>query len=140
MTVRKGASEWGRLFVFCAALLPVVLSSQAARGQSDTLPNIVIIMTDDHGQWALGSYGLEQLETPNIDFLAEQGVLFQNAMTPAPVCSAARASFYTGKMPSQHGVHDYLSESEEFESDWLAGETLLGQRLQQLVVIVCKDA
>lgn len=132
MTVRKGASEWGRLFVFCAALLPVVLSSQAARGQSDTLPNIVIIMTDDHGQWALGSYGLEQLETPNIDFLAEQGVLFKNAMSPAPVCSAARASFYTGKMPSQHGVHDYLSESEEFESDWLAGETLLGERLQQL--------
>jgi len=127
MTVGKGASSWRRLFLLASMLL-----GGFAQAESDGAPpNIIIIMSDDHGQWALGSYGLEQIETPNIDYLAEQGVLFQNAMSPAPVCSPARASFYTGKMPSQHGVHDFLSESPEYDGEWLAGEIFLGERLQQ---------
>jgi arylsulfatase A-like enzyme len=93
-------------------------------------PNIIVIMADDHAQWATGAYGLETLDTPNIDWLAERGVFFTNAMSPAPVCSPARASFHTGKMPSQHGVHDYLSERADYDSDWLAGETFLAERLQ----------
>ncbi|MGI9199544.1 MAG: sulfatase family protein [Woeseiaceae bacterium] len=111
--------------------MPVLLESPTLQAQSDSKPNIIVIMSDDHGQWALGSYGLEQIKTPSIDYLAEQGVLFQNAMSPAPVCSPARASFYTGKLPSQHGVHDYLSESPEYDGEWLAGEIFLGERLQQ---------
>ncbi|MGI9221565.1 MAG: sulfatase family protein [Woeseiaceae bacterium] len=130
MTVRKGAPSRGRLFLFWCVFLPALLTSFAAN--AETQPNIIVIMADDHGQWALGSYGLEQIETPNIDYLADRGVLFENAMSPAPVCSPARASFYTGKMPSQHGVHDYLSESPEYDGAWLAGETFLGERLQQL--------
>ena len=125
MTVRKGASIRGRLFLCLACLF-------ATAAVANERPNIIVIMSDDHGQWALGSYGLEQIDTPNIDYLAEQGVLFENAMSPAPVCSPARASFYTGKMPSQHGVHDYLSESPEYDGEWLAGEVFLGERLQQL--------
>lgn len=94
-------------------------------------PNIIVIMSDDQGQWTLGSYGQKQVKTPNLDYLADQGVRFDNAMTPAPVCSAARASFHTGKTPSQHGVYDFLSEGEGFENDWLVGEELLGERLQK---------
>lgn len=95
-------------------------------------PNIIVIMADDHGQWATGAYGLSQMHTPNLDYMADQGVLFSNAMSPAPVCSPARASFYTGKMPSQHGVHDYLQEDRgrKYDANWLEGETLLSQRLQ----------
>ncbi len=129
MKACKGAPIRERLFFILSicilqALLPVPAN---AEGQ----PNIIVVMADDHGQWALGSYGLEQLRTPNIDFLADQGVLFENAMSPAPVCSAARASFHTGKMPSQHGVHDFLNESPEFDANWLAGETMLSERLQE---------
>lgn len=113
-------------FSFALALL---LCSTIAFGQSQEPPNIIVVMTDDHAQWALGAYGLTQIDTPNIDWLAEQGVLFENAMSPAPVCSPARASFHTGKMPSQHGVHDFLSESPEYDADWLAGEKLLSERL-----------
>ncbi len=114
-------SWWCALFCLLAA--PVL---------AENPPNIIVVMADDHGQWALGSYGLAGIDTPNIDYLANEGVLFENAMSPAPVCSAARASFHTGKMPSQHGVHDFLSEAEEYDADWLAGETLLAERLQQL--------
>lgn len=129
MKACKGAPFRGRLFFVVGTWLALGLAS-APVGAEGT-PNIIVVMADDHGQWALGSYGLEQLDTPNIDFLADQGVLFENAMSPAPVCSAARASFYTGKMPSQHGVHDFLSESAEYDADWLAGETMLGERLQE---------
>ncbi|MGI9204630.1 MAG: sulfatase family protein [Woeseiaceae bacterium] len=111
----------------CALLL--LLCASTSLGQTADRPNIIVVMADDHAQWALGAYGLSQIDTPNIDWLANQGVLFENAMTPAPVCSAARASFYTGKMPSQHGVHDFLSEAAEYDANWLAGEKLLSERL-----------
>lgn len=97
---------------------------------SQVQPNIIVIMTDDQGQWTVGAYGNEAVQTPNLDYMAKTGVMFENAMTPAPVCSAARASFQTGKTPSQHGVHDFLS-SEKDSPEWLKGETTLGQRLQQ---------
>jgi arylsulfatase A-like enzyme len=125
----QGAPARERLFfaLFVVALCGGV--SEPGFAQAAERPNIIVVMADDHAQWALGAYGLRQIETPNIDWLAEQGVLFQNAMSPAPVCSAARASFHTGKMPSQHGVHDFLSESAEYDAGWLAGERLLSERL-----------
>ena len=129
MKANKGAPIGERLFFVLGIGLMLGLSPLQAAAEGP--PNIIVVMADDHGQWALGSYGLEQLDTPNIDFLADQGVLFENAMSPAPVCSAARASFHTGKMPSQHGVHDFLSESAEYDADWLAGEKMLGERLQE---------
>ena len=67
------------LFMLSAAL--VLPAPASAEGQ----PNIIVVMADDHAQWALGAYGLPEIDTPNIDWLAEQGVLFRNAMTPAPV-------------------------------------------------------
>jgi arylsulfatase A-like enzyme len=130
MQAAKGAPRRGRLFF--ALLSPLLLTAApAAQAQSASHPNIIVVMADDHAQWALGAYGLRQLDTPNLDWLAEQGVLFENAMSPAPVCSAARASFHTGKMPSQHGVHDFLGEQEQFDAGWLEGETLLSERLQE---------
>lgn len=130
MKTGKGAPCKGRLFFTLAFLVTFSLPADPLIAQSAAPPNIVVVMADDHAQWALGAYGLDQLDTPNIDWLADQGVKFENAMSPAPVCSPARASFYTGKMPSQHGVHDFLSESAEFDADWLAGEKLLSERLQ----------
>jgi choline-sulfatase len=125
----KGALSTERLFFICAIALVFSVAPCVVMGAPDDRPNIVVVMGDDHAQWALGAYGLDQIDTPNIDWLADQGVLFENAMTPAPVCSPARASFHTGKMPSQHGVHDFLSERAEFDADWLAGEKLLSERL-----------
>ena len=55
----------------------------------------------------------------------------QRATSPAPVCSPARASLLTGRLPSQHGIHDFLSEAPEFDGDWLEDEVLLPELLQQ---------
>ena len=96
-------------------------------------PNIIVFFTDDHAQWALPSYGNSELVAPNITHLAETGALMQNAFTPCPVCSPARASFWTGLYPSQHGVHDHLAEDEEAvqATNWLAGIPTLADHLKR---------
>ncbi len=118
---------------FCrclAGLASAVLLAFAPAVADSAKPNIIVIMGDDHARWAVGAYGHSYMDTPNIDWMAKEGVRFTNAFTPAPVCSPSRASFHTGKMPSQHGVHDFLSEAPEYDANWLAAETLLSERLQ----------
>jgi len=70
-------------------------------------------MTDDHGAWALGS-ACSEMHTPNIDRLAAEGIRFTNAFACTPVCSPSRATFYTGKLPSHHGVQDFLLGEDSY--------------------------
>ncbi|MYH62522.1 MAG: sulfatase-like hydrolase/transferase [Caldilineaceae bacterium SB0675_bin_29] len=93
-------------------------------------PNILLFVTDDHGQWACGPYGNQEVVTPNLDRLAASGVVMENAFTPTPVCSPARASLLTGLTPSQHGVHDYIAMAFD-RGPWLAGERTLPELLQE---------
>lgn len=71
-------------------------------------PNILFIMTDNQSSWTLGCYGNEEIRTPHIDQLAAEGVLCKNAYCINSVCSPSRATYLTGLIPSQHGVHCYL--------------------------------
>jgi len=71
-------------------------------------PNILFILSDDQGPWAMNCAGTPELRTPNLDRLAETGIRFENFFCASPVCSPARASILTGQMPSQHGVQDFL--------------------------------
>ena len=70
-------------------------------------PNLVFILTDDQGAWALGRETPEII-TPNLDRMAAEGVYFENFFCASPVCSPARCSLATGRLPSAHGVHDWL--------------------------------
>ena len=72
-------------------------------------PNIVMAMADDMGYWAMGCAGNRDIRTPNLDQLAREGMDFPDYFCTSPVCSPARASVLCGKMPSQHGVHDWIS-------------------------------
>lgn len=72
-------------------------------------PNILMLLADDMGEWAMGCAGNDEVQTPNIDALAEDGMRFDNFFCASPVCSPARASIFTGAIPSRHGVHDYIS-------------------------------
>lgn len=78
--------------------------------ERNDLPNIVFILTDDQGPWAMGCAGNEEIRTPNLDKLAAEGMRFENFFCASPVCSPARASLLTGRVPSAHGVHDWLHE------------------------------
>ncbi len=70
--------------------------------------NILFILADDLGYWGLGCYGNKEVQTPHLDRLAKRGMRFDNAFCVSPVCSPARASLLTGRIPSQHGIHDWI--------------------------------
>jgi len=76
--------------------------------ENEKKTNVVFILTDDQGPWAAGCYGNPEIRTPNIDRLAAEGTRFQNFFVATPVCSPSRATFLTGRIPSQHGIHDFL--------------------------------
>ncbi|MEQ1751175.1 MAG: sulfatase-like hydrolase/transferase, partial [Prosthecobacter sp.] len=80
-----------------------ILSSATAKK-----PNVVFILTDNQGAWTLGCYGNKDIRTPNIDALAAGGIRFTRALSSNAVCSPTRATFLTGLIPSQHGVHSFL--------------------------------
>ena len=64
-------------------------------------PNIVFILIDDMGWMDTGCYGSKYYDTPNIDNLAKQGMLFTDAYAANPLCSPTRASILTGKYPAR---------------------------------------
>lgn len=70
--------------------------------------NVVMIVADDHGPWAMGCAGNREIFTPNLDRLAASGIRFESFFCTSPVCSPARASLLTGLIPSRHGVMDWL--------------------------------
>jgi N-acetylglucosamine-6-sulfatase len=78
-------------------------------GASDTRPNIVFILTDDHRYDAFGFMDKPWLKTPNMDRLAGEGVHFQNSFVTTSLCSPSRASFLTGQYASCHGVKNNLT-------------------------------
>ncbi len=73
-------------------------------------PNVVFILTDNQGDWTLGCYGNPDIRTPHLDRMAAEGTLFTRAFSNNAVCSPTRATYLTGLMPSQHGVHKYISK------------------------------
>ncbi|HOW70116.1 MAG TPA: sulfatase-like hydrolase/transferase [Phycisphaerae bacterium] len=70
--------------------------------------NVVFILTDDQGAWSLGCYGNSEARTPGVDHLAAEGIRFTRAFATIPVCSPSRATFFTGRIASQHGIHDWI--------------------------------
>ena len=103
----------------------------ASRTTAAGRPNVLLVQTDDHAQWASRCYGNTELHTPSLDHLAATGVRMRNAFTPSPVCSPARASLWTGRIPSQHGLHNALAEHDPKVRavDWLKGERTLANVL-----------
>ena len=93
---------------FLISFIPGLDQTQQSEDAGTKPYNLIVIMTDNHGPWTLGCYGNQDVLTPNIDQLASEGMLFERAFASNPVCSPTRATFLTGLMPSQHGVHSWL--------------------------------
>src|SRR6266853_3070619 len=91
-------------------LLLGLASAFAARAA--TLPNIVIIFTDDQGYADVGVFGAKGFQTPNLDRLASQGRIFRNFHVAQPVCSASRTALLTGCYPNRLGIHGALGPKD----------------------------
>ena len=89
-------------FVVCLATCPM-----NAFGQKDKSPNVVLIMADDLGWKDLHCYGNEKLDTPTIDRLAKQGLLFTDAYSAAAVCTPTRAALMTGESPARLNITNH---------------------------------
>ena len=88
--------------------LAVLIILPACKKYESIQPNIIFILVDDLGWTDLSSYGSNFYETPNIDQLASQGMLFTNAYAACPVCSPTRAAIMTGKYPSRLNITDWI--------------------------------
>jgi arylsulfatase A len=76
-----------------------------------TAPNFVIISTDDQGYQDLGVFGSPDIETPNLDRMAAEGMRFTDFYVGQPVCSASRAALLTGCYPNRVGILGALNPS-----------------------------
>lgn len=77
-------------------------------GQNDKKPNLLFILADDLGYYDLSCMGSKFYETPNIDRLASEWMVFTNGYAAGPNCSPSRASILNGKFPVRHGITDFI--------------------------------
>src|SRR5688572_19666350 len=77
-----------------------------------TRPNIIAIVTDDQGRWALGAYGNKEIHTPNLDRIGREGAVFTRAFTNTPVCSPSRATYLSGLYPTEVKITDWINPAE----------------------------
>jgi uncharacterized sulfatase len=86
-------------------------------------PNFLFVLIDDMGYADLSCYGQKQIETPNIDRMAKEGIRFTQFYVNSPVCSPSRTALMTGQFPARWRITSYLASRTEDRdrgiADWL---------------------
>ncbi|PWD99484.1 arylsulfatase [Marinilabilia rubra] len=90
-------------------ILSACSHSQKEKKETDSKPNIIYILADDLGYGDLGVYGQTKFETPNLDKMAEEGMLFTQHYAGSTVCAPSRSSLLTG----QHTGHTAIRGNKE---------------------------
>jgi len=101
-----------RIVLLLAFSLGFTLPRTAVAADDSPRPNLVAIVTDDQGRWAMGAYDNPEVRTPNMDRIGREGAVFMNAFTATPVCSPSRATYMTGRWPTEVGITDFISGRE----------------------------
>jgi arylsulfatase A-like enzyme len=118
------------LAALIGAAAPAALARAAAPAPAPTAPapdaqrpNILFVLIDDMGFGDLSIMGDTKVRTPNLDRLAREGVLMTQFYDAAPICSASRAGFMTGRFPAEVGFINYVSDrafnASTGQADWL---------------------
>jgi len=96
-------------FIFLATIL-LFSSCQHQRQELPYIqkPNILFILVDDLGYHDLSCMGSNFYETPHVDRIAREGMIFTNGYANCQVCSPSRASIMSGKFPARHGITDWI--------------------------------
>lgn len=87
-------------------LFLILVSCSTEKKEIPKRPNILFIMSDDHAYQAISAYGSNLIKTPNIDRIADEGMLFTNACVSNSICAPSRATILTGKHTHIHGKID----------------------------------
>ena len=88
------------------SLLVAFFHVSCMKGQAPKRPNIIFIMTDDHSYQTLSAYDDRFIQTPNLDRIAKEGVLFMNSFVANSICAPSRATILTGKYSHKNGQLD----------------------------------
>jgi len=93
---------------WCVCLVGLVIlgSCKSGNAPTPTRLNLLLVTIDTLRADRLGCYGYSQIETPNLDKVARQGVLFENAVAPTPLTAPSHASMMTGVYPTVHKVRN----------------------------------
>ena len=131
MARRSAMARWAATTML-AALMGVAAPATAAAPASSApavapgKPNILFVLVDDMGYGDLSVMGNRKVQTPHLDRLARDGVLMTQFYDAAPICSASRAGFLTGRFPAEVGFINYVSDRAYNRSigqaDWLDPE------------------
>jgi len=92
-------------------LLPfflILVALSACQPKTEPKLNFLFILADDYGYHDLSISGSKFYETPNIDRIASEGMIFTDGYAACQVCSPSRASIMTGKFPARHGITDWI--------------------------------
>jgi arylsulfatase A-like enzyme len=93
----------GLTMLFCILSIGQCLAESSAPAKK-TLPNVVLIMSDDQGWGDIGFNGNKVVQTPNLDQMAASGVRFDRFYAVSPLCSPTRGSCLTGRHPFRFGI------------------------------------
>jgi arylsulfatase A-like enzyme len=123
------------LAVMAALVLGGCLSMPLAAEAQQGRPNIIVILADDAGYGDFGFQGSREMLTPNIDRLAQQGVVYEQAYATTPFCSPSRAGLLTGRHPLRYGfefnlTHDPAPGVDPAFMGLAVGEHTLADRLK----------
>ncbi|HEY3044937.1 MAG TPA: sulfatase-like hydrolase/transferase [Vicinamibacterales bacterium] len=99
--------------------------------QPSTRPNVVLVIMDDMGYGDLGSYGVQDAKTPNLDRLAREGVRLTDAYANGPVCSPTRAALISGRYQQRVGIEWALASTTDKDKSLPVSTTSLPALLKK---------
>lgn len=111
MKNQRYRQQWsGSVWVALILLFSTAICVGGVNPRNPEKPNIIFVFCDDLGFGDLGCYGNRHIQTPNLDKMAEEGLLFTNFTVASPVCSPSRVGMMTGQFPSRHAFHGHLAD------------------------------
>jgi arylsulfatase A-like enzyme len=97
-------------------LLALIVSYCSVANAAESRPNIVFLMSDDQNLYSMGCYGTPDVQTPNLDQLASEGMVFDHHYDTTAICMASRANVMTGKYEYKNGTN--FEHGNMMQSTW----------------------
>jgi arylsulfatase A-like enzyme len=119
-------------FIAVLILTVVISGCGTPEKQNEGPPNILFIMSDDHSYQTLSAYDNSLIQTPNLDRIANDGVLFSNSFVGNSICAPSRATLLTGKHTHKNGQ---MTNANTFDGSQVTFPKLLQQAGYQTVLV-----
>ena len=121
--IKKNTTRLSHVSGLTLALLATAMAGSAAAQEKSERPNIVFLLADDQCTYSMGCYGNTDVQTPNLDQLARDGLVFDNHYDTTAICMASRANILTGKYEYRNGCN--FGHGDLLRSHWVESYPML---------------